>query len=518
MSIALNILHRATAHATALDGAPPFNVQSAPGRVDIIGGLSSEAGGVVAHMALPRRAAVALSPRRDGQLVFSAARTIPEFSGSSDSPTPNAMVRFSADDLFPATGQALPEPQRLVTRIGPAGWWTLPFAGLFYLLAKDGHYAALSDAGLPPSNIPPMRGATIAIDSDIAMHAGQGSSTAITAALLQVISRAAQLNLSTLEKAVLIQRAESLFGPSSGHVVDALTILCALDGPPAHLLRYSAEPHNLMGQIPLPPDVRLFALNTGIPAKRSGETVLSLRLAGDMGLRIMETIYRDLGRINNPLHGYLGNTSPELYRRYFRSLLPRRLRGSDFLRSYGELSPDAGLVLPGEIYRVRAAVDHLVSEREHAENFLQAMEDLSESAPSIVGGRGGTLPGSSEGWQRRLVLQRAGRLLLASQHSYRLRLGLSCPQADWLVNRLMRAGPAAGVFGARISASGGGGTVVAMLDSSSQATDTLLQLVSDYPLEMGLPLEIQAAGAPGSAGAALSVDADHRADRRPIGD
>ncbi len=273
-----------------------------------------------------------------------------------------------------------------------------------------------------------------------------------------------------------------------------------------------------MGQIPLPPDVRLFALNTGIPAKRSGETVLSLRLAGDMGLRIMETIYRDLGRINNPLHGYLGNTSPELYRRYFRSLLPRRLRGSDFLRSYGELSPDAGLVLPGEIYRVRAAVDHLVSEREHAENFLQAMEDLSESAPSIVGGRGGTLPGSSEGWQRRLVLQRAGRLLLASQHSYRLRLGLSCPQADWLVNRLMRAGPAAGVFGARISASGGGGTVVAMLDSSSQATDTLLQLVSDYPLEMGLPLEIQAAGAPGSAGAALSVDADHRADRRPIGD
>ena len=97
------------------------------------------------------------------------------------------------------------------------------------------------------------------------------------------------------------------------------------------MLRYSTQPNELLGQISLPENLRIMALDTGVKILRGSQTTNFLRIAGAMGLRIIQTIYRDLGQQHTPLHGYLGSLSPGVYRRYFRTLLPRRLRGSDFL-------------------------------------------------------------------------------------------------------------------------------------------------------------------------------------------
>ncbi len=180
---------------------------------------------------------------------------------------------------------------------------------------------------------------------------------------------------------------------------------------------------------------------------------------------------------------------PLLYRQYFRALLPRRMRGGDFLRTYGAAAGD-GAAEGGEaagggfaamdeldaarVFRVRTAVDHLIAENEHAEQFLQAMEELADDDAA-------TAP--MDKVERGRTLARAGRLLLASHHSYRLRLELSCPQADFLVDHLMQAGPERGVFGARITAGGvggGGGTVAALLDHSPVATEALLAAMKAY--------------------------------------
>jgi L-arabinokinase len=89
-----------------------------------------------------------------------------------------------------------------------------------------------------------------------------------------------------------------------------------------------------------------------------------------------------------------------------------------------------------------------------------------------------------------LILQRAGRLLLASHHSYRLRLELSCREADWLVDRLMESGPDRGIYGARITSTGGGGTVAALLNRSSASTDALLEVMNAYNQVTGLALGV----------------------------
>jgi len=334
------------------------------------------------------------------------------------------------------------------------------------------------------------------IHSDIPQGAGQSSSTALLAAIALALADQRQAP-APLAIAQRVAAAEAVVARGSakriatGPIIHALTCLHSRGARP-QVLRYSAQPHRFVGPVPLPESVRMLALDTGVryatghagwSAGRGGGGMEEFRTAAAMGLRIVETIYRDLGQPHTPLHGYLANTSPLLYRQYFRALLPRRMRAGDFVRTYGPL-PELAADSDDEktrLYRVRTAVDHLISEHEHAEQFLQALEELAEAAPGDSG---------MDEAERQRTLQRAGRLLLASHHSYRLRLELSCREADWLVDRLMEAGPERGIYGARITGTGGGGTVAALLARTPAATDAFLEVMKAYNHVTGLVLGV----------------------------
>ncbi len=447
---------------------------TAPARIDVLGGLSLEAGGVVAQMALPSRAGVALLWRDDGKIIFMG-----QHHGQNHQP-----VILQGAAVFSSRNRS--SDHAVATADDSPAAWTAPLLNVFQSLINMGITLSPKPRGRGSM------GATVVVDSDIRAGSGQAASTAMTAALLQAVSVSCGLSLTAIQKAGIISDAQRASDGNHGHVVDALTVLSAQDGPPAHLLRYSAQPHSLLGQIPLSRDIRILALDTGVTRATNRDIFGEFHLTGAMGAKIIETIYRDLGQRHNPVHGYLGNVSPELYRRYFRSMLPRRVRGADFLRTYGAIDSTAGEIIPNNMYAIRTTLDHLINEYEHAEHFLQAMEELSESpadAPLAA--------------QRRLIMQRAGRLLLASHHSYRLRLQLSCPQADWLVDQFSTAGPKAGAYGARMTDCGGGGTVAVLLDTSNQAMDALLSIMSRYKHEMGTEVMVREAGTTGSAGALI---------------
>jgi galactokinase len=459
----------------------PFAVATAPGRVDVLGGLAVEAGGTLAQMAVPRRAAACVQLRNDPQLVLCGLDIAPPIGD------PQLVIPLAEYFRQTPSGPQLAPARELASKVAGPLSWAAPLLALWYVLQQSPASSAMRNAGLP-------RGFTVALHSEIPLGAGQASSTALLAATLGALSEAAGFKLETLDAALLIQRAENLFAASSGHVVDALTCLtadaAATGVRPAspRVLRFSAQPHTLVSQTALPADLRVMALDTGVRYTAAGPTVSAIRLAGAMGLRIIETIYRDLGQRHTPLHGYLANLSPSLYRQYFRALMPKRLRGADFVRTYGPLPDRAGVIDSKKLYRVRAAVDHLVTENEFAENFLQAVEELSD-------------PVTAKAMTRRekiLAQRRAGRLLLASHHSYNLRLEISCREADWLVDHLMESGPEKGVFGARITGTGGGGTVVCLLNRSSAANDALLDTMNAYNKLAGVQLSVCEAGTTGA--------------------
>jgi L-arabinokinase len=430
--------------------ARPLHIRSAPARLDVLGALGADTGGTLAHIPLRSRIAVALQPRED----------------------PTAI--FSSDLMQPPLGEPTLHLPPDGSRADAS--WAAPLLAAWQRLR--------------PQSAPP--GLTAVIRSDIPMNAGQGSSTALLAAFTVALTDLYQLSPDAPQLAALIADAEQLSPatPSTANYLTALTCLTAQSSPPAApaVIRYNAQPHERLGEIPLPPDVHLLALDTGVRYTRTVATLDELRVAADMGRRIIETIYRDLGQSHTPLHGYLANTSPLLYRQYFRTLLPRRMRASDFTRTYGPLS-EPHPSDPAAVYRVRTAVDHLIAENEHAEQFIQAFEELA-AAPSGM---------PLDDAERQRTLQRAGRLLLASHHSYRLRLELSCREADWLVDKLMEAGPDQGIYGARITGCGGGGTVALLAARSSPANDALLDTRRAYHQITGLTLAItEATNTPGA--------------------
>ncbi len=463
------------------DAAAPVALRTAPGHIDVLGGLAVEAGGTVAQMTVPRRAVVAVQLKGEPVLLI--------HRDAIHATEPVVLATFHLDTFFCA-GRLLP-PRELLLTIPPADRWAAPIVAAWYVLAQSGRLSA-AKSPVPDAASTAPRGIAVAFISQLPPGAGLGSTTALIAAVIQAMCDAANGFIQADELALYGGRAEYLLPDGFGHVVDAMTALHTLDAPGPHVLRLSAQPHSLAGQIRLPADLRIMALDTAIRSSARAQRLQNLRIAGAMGLRIVETIYKDLGQRHTPLRGYLANISPSLYRQYFRAIVPRRMRGADFIRSFGALPERAGTIEPDRIYRVRTTVDHLISENEHAENFLQAIEELIEHQQGI-GPRLSPL-------QRERTLRRAGRLMLASQHSYRLRLEQSCPEADWLVDTLMQDGPEHGVYGARISGWGGGGTVVALLKRGSAVDDILLRLLEPYRQRTGHALGLLEAGTTGSAG------------------
>ncbi len=440
---------------------------SAPARLDVSGGLAAHTGGVVAQSTLGMRATVAVAPRRDGYLwIFICS------SGNAR----QAQIRLAISHLLDADWRA-----DVSSHPGDdAICFNLALTTMRHIATRI-HFGNVRNVG---------EGLSIGIDNAISLRGSTAAFNALAAALVQCLCDYYRIAATPLEKAEMAAHALAEGGVSHAHTVDALTALCAPTGGGACLLRYRCQPHQLLGTIPVADNIQLLAIE--LDAKNPDAPAIAQRVmvAGAMGMRIIETVYRDLGLEPNT-GGYLGNISPGLYKRYFRALLPRRMRGRDFTRSYGEL-PGVGIDLD-HFYHIRAAVDHLIGEGDYAENFLQAMEELAPNWNE-------PLPEAA----RILSAQRAGRLLLASQHSYRLRLGLSSPHADWVIARLTDAAAGCGAYGARVTEMGDGQLVIVLMPASVKATDHLLGVVSEYGREFGVSPRIYRTGTPSSAGALLS--------------
>jgi L-arabinokinase len=78
----------------------------------------------------------------------------------------------------------------------------------------------------------------------------------------------------------------------------------------------------------------------------------------------------------------------------------------------------------------------------------------------------------------------AGQAMLASHDSYGTRCGLGTPQTDMLVQMVEAAGMSAGLYGAKITGGGAGGTV-AVLAHGEQAYDSVQSIAEEFGRRSG---------------------------------
>ena len=251
------------------------------------------------------------------------------------------------------------------------------------------------------------------------------------------------------------QRVENdVVGAACG-VMDQMASAC---GEPGKLLRLLCQPAEIEGNIEIPAGFKFLGLGSGVRHAVSGSDYTSVRIGAFMGFRILAEIVgvrseRAGERVvfEFPSWGrYLANVTPSEWNCLL-AQVPESMRGGDFLRTYGGVSDTVTKVDPHRTYAVRQPTAHPILEHHRVRTFAALLPHAHE-------------PG---------VAELLGELMYQSHASYTA-CGLGCAATDAIVGWARGMGPAAGVYGAKITGGGSGGAVAVFLTDRFLANHKLV--------------------------------------------
>lgn len=450
------------------DGEGPIIGARAPGRLDVMGGVADYSGSIVLEMPIAEAACVAWQWRSDRLL------RIRSLGIDADGLTPEVML--SLDELVDAQGRVRPAPEVRQRLAGdPHTQWASYVAGCFYVMLAA--HSRLTQGKADPRI--GEHGANILVQSDVPLGAGVSSSAAIEIATLHALSEAAGIHPSDLTLAAWGQRAENTIVGAPCGIMDQVT---AALGRENALIVLKCQPHDLLGTQRIPPGWRLLGLDSRVKHAVGGRQYTRARVGAFMGLKVIQL--ESGGKL---LDNYLCKMSPAQFAEY-RGLIPETLTGQEYRERYGQLPDTVTRVDPQEIYHPRACAEHPILENERAQQFFALMQ--------IAGLRGeergvpaeGEPANAESGAEPDLdTLTEAGRLMYASHASYSERLELGSPETDLLVRLIQECGPERGLYGAKITGGGAGGTVAVLCVADRAETETaLVEVCRAYEREVGV--------------------------------
>lgn len=418
------------------DQGRPAVVARAPGRLDCMGGMADFSGTLALQMPLDRAVYVAAG-RRDDQKIHVAS------SGWARDGEP-AVFEWPLSAFYQSDGQIVTGAD-LARRL-EACPWARHIAGVCLALLESGEVPHFGG------------GVTLVLQSDIPVNAGLASSAAIQVATAQALCALFDVELSPRQLAAACRAADTEVVGHQPGLVDHLTCLL---GEAGTLLEVRCQPDDVLGTLSLPDDVCIAAVDAGIRLPIYAQRYADNRAAALIGRYLIEQILRSSGEVGDPTGGYLANISPDDYVRRFRNELPVKLKGRDFIDYFGrpdELEVD---VQPDQIYKVRSRTEHHIYENDRAHRFMERLARARRTG-------------------ERDALIEAGELMYASHWSYGQRCGMGSIETDQLVNRIRERGPVQGLYGAKVTAGGCGGSVAVLLADTPAAHAALKEACAAY--------------------------------------
>jgi galactokinase len=349
---------------------------------------------------------------------------------------------------------------------------------------------------------PKIRGMNLALLSNVPLGAGVSSSAAIEVATMMnfVEHFGVRDQVDPMGIAAMCQYVENhVVGAPCGIMDQAAS--CA--GQAGSLLRMVCQPHELKEPLKLPDRVRVVGINSNVKHSVGGGQYGITRCAAFMAHAMILSKMREMGEkagrelIADPMRGYLANLDIDDYRKYFRSHLPEFMVGGDFLRDFGGTIDKATTVQAGVRYPVQHAADHHVLEANRVRNFCVHIE---------AGARLGRQ--TKEGG---LSLDKAGHLMYASHLSYTNDAMLGAAECDLLVELARKQEPA-GVYGAKITGGGSGGTVAILCNEGERTDAAIAGIMAEYEKRTGKVPELLSGTSPGAweAGTVIITDDNKR--------
>lgn len=434
-------------------------VARAPGRLDVMGGIADYSGSLVLQLPLEEATLVAL--QRD------PSRRLTIVSLSEDT-TREAAFEMPLSDFEDPGGAEKYESARARFQRDEARHWAAYVAGVFLVLMRE-RQAHLRE------------GARILIASRVPEGKGVSSSAALEVAVMQAVAAAFDILISPQEMALLCQTVENLVVGAPCGVMDQMTAAC---GEAHKLLALICQPAEIRGTIAIPEEISFWGLDSGVRHAVTGADYGSVRVGAFMGYRIIaeiaglrvgETTPDGRVSVDDPKwNGYLANLSPSEFERSYSGHIPDRIAGGEFLARYGGTTDPVTRVDPNRVYSVRAPTSHAVFEHHRVRIFSELIA----------------------GAARDPRLELLGELMYQSHDSYSA-CGLGSARTDLMVRLAREAGPRHGLYGAKITGGGSGGTVAVLgrRDSGTVVTG----LASRYVDETGYQPLIFSGSSPGSA-------------------
>ena len=411
----------------------PLTIARAPGRLDVMGGIADYSGSLMLERPIAEATWAAVQ-RLDRPVleVVSLGRQPCTIPLQTLAPEGAPVSYAEARQMFAKSEDH----------------WAAYVVGVFLVLARE--------RGMPLS-----AGARAVIASQVPEGKGVSSSAAVETATMHAAANAFGMSLEPRDVALLCQTAENHVAGAPCGVMDQMT--CVF-GDEHALLALLCQPAELQPPVPIPDDIELWGLDSGERHAVGGSDYGAVRAGAFMGLRILSEHLSVSTR-------YLANVSPEEFEKSLVRHLPPEMSGDEFLDRYGRTADTATTVERGRRYQVRAPTAHPIYERRRAETFRGLLLESGRDA------------------RRQL-----GELMYESHASYG-HCGLGSTGTDRLVALVRAQPPDAGLYGARITGGGSGGTVAVV--GRRDAAHAIARIVDAYEQQTGYRPYVFAGSSPG---------------------
>jgi galactokinase len=446
---------------TLFDSRAEIIVARAPGRLDVMGGIADYSGSLVLELPVSEATFVAL--QKDDQRRLRILTLTNEASRDNYFEMP--LADFERDD-----GEAIEyEKARALFASRPQQHWAAYVAGVFLVLMRERRH-----------RFP--EGARILISSRVPLGKGVSSSAALEVATMSAVAAAFEVETEARELALFCQRVENLVVGAPCGVMDQMTSAC---GEENQLLAILCQPAELLGTIRLPEELGLWGLDSGERHSVGAGDYGSVRVGAFMGYRIIADLaglnVKQVGETvsieDARWRGYLANVSPVEFEERYAARLPESIKGEEFRARYGGTTDAVTRIEPERIYRVRVPAAHAVYEnfrvRAFAENLRDELKEKSELRRELL-----------------------GELMYQSHASYSA-CGLGSAGTDLLVELVRTVGSSRGLYGAKITGGGSGGTVAVL--GRHDAGDVIAEVARRYTERRGRAPYIFSGSSPGSA-------------------
>ncbi len=430
----------------------PITVSRGPARIDLMGGVADYSGSVVFEGTLGRASVVGFQPREDGQLRVRST-WLEQLGEPCD-------VRIGLDGLRDGDGPVdYPTAREHLTTPEEERWAAYILGAIPVLEREEG--------------LQLKTGANLLLWSDVPVGVGVASSAALEVTAMHAISGGLDHDMSGERLGALAQVVENRVVGAPCGIMDQVTSALGQEGK---LLALRCQPCDVLGHHEVPEEVRIYGISSHVEHSVGGDPYTDARVSAFMGLRMILDAKKESGDTVTDADQYLCNISPSEYREKYRDLLPDLMRGEQFLDKYGETTDDVTSVNPGKEYRVRLGTEHPIFENYRVQEFIDCMERA----------RSGD----------RTALVEAGGLMYASHCSYSWNCGLGCEETDLLVRLAREYGPERGIYGAKVTGGGSGGTVAVLADED--ADELVAEVASRYSQKTGLTPDIFDSTSPGA--------------------